>query len=321
MHAHQFSFLRKRIMNSDDLELFATVVRNKSISRAALELGVDQSTITRQISRLEQDLDMRLLHRSGRGVALTEAGAAILPAAMKVCDAIDNVKQAAHALTHTGPQQLVIGAPPTIASALFTRLVLALRQRYPDTALRLVEGLSSQMLNQLSDGQIDLGIVYASEQGTVLHYDEVLREQLYIVGPVQAKPLASPCPASALKDLPFILPSTPHGLRKIAESVSRHTGMPLNVLVESDGSIETIKRLVRAGVGYAIMPYVSIEEEVRLGLLQAALVCDPPLHRSIAIAIARNRPPMADLWHITQLVKSCMENLVTQDAWRGVERA
>ena len=61
-------------MNSDDLKLFAQVIRAGSISRAAMELGADQSTVSRRVGQLEIELGVRLLHRSGRGVTPTEPG-------------------------------------------------------------------------------------------------------------------------------------------------------------------------------------------------------------------------------------------------------
>ena len=65
-------------VNSDDLELFARVARTGSISRAAMELGANQSTVSRRIGMLETELGVRLFRRSGRGVWLTEHGEQLL---------------------------------------------------------------------------------------------------------------------------------------------------------------------------------------------------------------------------------------------------
>jgi DNA-binding transcriptional LysR family regulator len=65
-------------MNPTALEYFVRIAQSGSISRTAIEVGIEQSTMTRHIARLESDLKVRLFHRSGRGVVLTDAGALLL---------------------------------------------------------------------------------------------------------------------------------------------------------------------------------------------------------------------------------------------------
>ena len=97
-------------LNSDDLACFICVANTQSISRAALELGADQSTVSRQIARLEASLDTRLFHRSGRGVVLTEAGNTLLGYARQVAATLTEARAAVRASTAQGPAQLVIAA-------------------------------------------------------------------------------------------------------------------------------------------------------------------------------------------------------------------
>lgn len=81
-------------MNSDDLGLFAQVASSGSISRAAMELGADQSTVSRRIGLLEAELGVRLFHRSGRGVSLTERGQQLLVYANAVTQTLNEAHQA-----------------------------------------------------------------------------------------------------------------------------------------------------------------------------------------------------------------------------------
>ena len=116
-------------LNSDDLACFVCVANTQSISRAALELGADQSTVSRQIARLEAALDTRLFHRSGRGVVLTDAGNTLLGYARQVASTLSEARAAVRASTAQGPSQLVIAAQPTIANTAFAAIGTALKQR------------------------------------------------------------------------------------------------------------------------------------------------------------------------------------------------
>jgi LysR family transcriptional regulator, nitrogen assimilation regulatory protein len=79
-------------MNSDDLCLFARIAKAESISRAAIEMGVDQSTISRRIGLLETEFGVRLLHRSSRGVVPTDRGKQLMDYATTVTGILDDAR-------------------------------------------------------------------------------------------------------------------------------------------------------------------------------------------------------------------------------------
>jgi DNA-binding transcriptional LysR family regulator len=305
-------------MNSDELELFAKVARHRSISNAAIELGVDQSTITRHISRLEQRIGVRLFYRSGRGTALTDSGVAFLQAARKVLEALDEAHRVAHSLTHKGPSRLVIAAPPTIGSVLFGRLAASLAEDFPGTALHFVEGMGSHVLKLLTDGQADIGIVYAPAPAA-LSWDSLrLIESIYLVAPAHAAPLGARFPARRLGELPLVLPTTSFGLRMMADTLARNLDIRLDIRIECDTGSATLTRMVAEGAGYTLLPYAMVRDEVALGHLQAAPLSDPPLTRGIVLAMARNRDAAAGSWKAMQTVKRAILDTVRQGAWPGV---
>ncbi|WP_158219389.1 MULTISPECIES: LysR family transcriptional regulator [unclassified Achromobacter] len=305
-------------MNSDELALFAKVARHRSISNAAIELGVDQSTITRHIARLEQQVGVRLFFRNGRGTALTDSGAAFLRAAQKVLDAMDEAQGVAHALAHQGPARLVIAAPPTIGSVIFSRLAVGLLATYPATALHFVEDMGSHVLKLLTDGQADIGLVYAPAPAALAWDSLRLTEAIHLVGPSDAAPLGASFPARRLGELPLVLPTTSYGLRMQAEMLARNLGITLDVRVECDTGSATLTRMVADGAGYTLMPYAMVRDEIALGHLQAAPLADPPLHRGIVLAMARNRDTAAGSWSALQAVRRIVVECVREGAWPGV---
>lgn len=306
-------------MNPSTIEFFVMVARLGSISRAALELGIEQSTITRHIGKLESDIGVRLFHRSGRGVMLTDAGRVFLARAQEVVQALEQARQTAAHLAGSGPAQIVIAAQPTIAWQMFGRLAHVLSARFPDAKLRFMEGLGSQLMNWLVEGRIDMALLYVPTQANVVDFDELLKEPLYCVA-AQDFPLpAGPLDMRALLSLPMVLPSTQHGLRGLMQSLAHQEGLSLHTAIECDGSIAVTKRLVEAGHGCTILPLAAIAREHEAGLLKAVPVNDARLLRTVAIATARNRPLMDANWEIGQMIRQVGAELVQAGAWPGVQ--
>ncbi len=304
-------------LNSDDLACFVCVANTGSFSRAGLELGSDQSTVSRQISRLEKTLDTRLFSRSGRGVVLTEAGNTLLGYAQQVAATITEACEAVHTCTAKGPAKLVMAAQPTIANTAFGLIGAALKQRFPATKLRFVEGLAGPILGWLATGEVDMALLYSPEQHSGLNQDILLEEDLMLVAPASWSYIGPTFPIRKLGEIPMILPSTEHGLRALAESLAARTGSKLNMALECDASNTVSMRLVEDGCGATLLPFAAIADRVAQGRLHAARLVEPVVTRKISLAMARNRPVMPKLFEITQTVRKEVRSLVTSGAWIG----
>jgi DNA-binding transcriptional LysR family regulator len=302
-------------MNSDDLECFARVAHCGSISRAAMELGSDQSTVSRQLLRLETSVRSRLFHRNGRGVVLTDAGRTLLEHAKRVTQTVEEARQAIHALSETGLSELVIGAQPTIARTLFGMLAAVLHERFPRTRLRFVEGLGGQILPWLAAGTMDMALLYLPPHAGGLKVDILLQESVRLVSPPGNSELGAEYAVRELADIPLILPSAPHGMRLLAESLASRAGIALHVVMECDASISVIKRLVESGCGHTLLPLAAVKEEVELGRLRTAALVGPEVWREVALATSKNKPGSAELWPFIQAVRQEVRDLVLNGSW------
>lgn len=308
-------------MNSVMLEYFVMAARLGSLSRAALELGIEQSTMTRQISRLEAITGVRLLHRSGRGVQLTGMGAEFLPHAEAALLMLEQTRQQAAQLGRNGPAQIVIAAQPTIAWMMFGPVGAALKERFPGIKLRMLEGLGLDLLNWLTEGKVDLALMYVPVQAQVLEFDALLREPLYcIMAPNHEFAQRQQISLRELLAQPLVLPSTHHGLKALLQSLARQEQMPLNQAIECDGSIAVTKRLVEAGHGLTVLSPAAVMRECEAGHLCAVPINDERMLRTVGMATARNRPMMKAKWEVNQLIRQVLEDLLQKQAWPGVER-
>lgn len=302
-------------MNSDDLECFVRVANCGSISRAAMELGSDQSTVSRAMARLEASSEARLFHRSGRGVVLTDAGMALLEHARKVMAALEEARSAIHSLSDQGPARVVIAAQPTIARMVYGAVGKALKRKFPKTRLRFVEGLGTHMVEWLATGEVDIAILYVPMHAGGLKVDKLLREPVRLVAPAAHSHIGTEFPVHQLGQVPLILPSTPHGVRLLAESLAQKAGVSLEIAMECDASTNITRSLVEEGCGCTLLPLAAVADEVAQGKLRTARLSGPEVVREVAIATAKNRPPVNQLWGVMQTIRQEVILTVEKGNW------
>lgn len=307
-------------MDAGAIEYFALVARTGSISRAAAEIGIEPSTLARHIGRMEADSGLKLFHRSGRGMVLTDAGALFLQAAGNVVDALDQARRAIADLSADGPSQIVIAAQPTIAQVVYPPLGHALRAKFPRAHIRLIEGLGNQVVGWLQEGKTDVAIMYVPSNPQIVDYDLLLQEPLYaFLPPGHSKPHKE-LTVEAFLDFSLILPSTPHGIRGQVEAWAKRHGKRLRIALEHDGSTFVTRRLVQAGHGCTVGPLAAVHDEEKRGLLQSVRIVGADTLRTVAVATAQNRPPVKGLHDIRTIIRQVTAELVTSGQWHGVDQ-
>ncbi|NHO31721.1 LysR substrate-binding domain-containing protein [Acetobacter fallax] len=302
-------------MNSDDLALFALVANDLSISRAALTIGLDQSTVSRRIGLLEAQLGGHLFRRSGHGVKLTESGRLLLEYAQRVARIMEEASEVIGACSRTGPARLCIAAQPTIARMLFGTFSRALRERYPATRIRLIEGLAAQILPMMEAGEVDLSVLYVPECPGGLHWEKLLHEDVRLITPWDHPLEGGSVDVRDLGEIPLILPTTHHGLRVLVERLAARHNFPLRIALECDGSISITKRLVRENCGCTILPSAAVTEDIASGVLKSFRLVNPEITRTVAATWPKKSLLPDDLSAILRLLRQCTETLVNEGRW------
>ena len=150
-------------MELRQLRYFVRVAELGSMGRAAADLGLVTSALSQQIARLEGELSTRLLQRTAGGVVPTEAGLAFLRQARL---ALRHTDAAARAAQHARLSGTVsVGLAPTTGAVLGVPLMRAMRERYPEVRLHLVESLSGHLAAMLESRQIDLAVLFRADRG------------------------------------------------------------------------------------------------------------------------------------------------------------
>jgi len=258
-------------MELRQVRYFVRVVELGSMGRAAADLGVVTSALSQQISRLESELSTRLLQRTSTGVLPTDAGMAFLRQAQLMLRHADAAVQAAQQSRLSG--QVSIGLAPTTAAVLGLPLMLAMRERYPEVRLHLVEALSGYLTSMLNSRQIDLAVLFRTDAARRWSVLPLLDERLFVIGlqSMPGMPAQRRVRLKSLGALPLVLPSGPHGLRATIDAAFAAAGVRPNVVAQID-SLALLMDSVRAGLCATIQPGAAIArlDDARLVLREVA---------------------------------------------------
>lgn len=222
-------------MELRQLRYFMRVVELGSFSRAAASLGVVTSALSQQISRLESELSTRLLQRTSTGVRPTDAGMAFWRQAQLALRHVDDAARAAQTARLSG--HVSVGLPPTTASVLGMPLIEAMRSRYPDVRMHLVESLSGHLAQMLNARQLDLAVVFQPDPTLRWSTQPLLEERLFVIGPrtMDHMPTGRQVRLANLTRLALVLPSASHNLRMVVDAAFARARSEPRVIAEIDG--------------------------------------------------------------------------------------
>ena len=269
-------------MELRQLRYFVRTVELGSMGRAAADLGVVTSALSQQISRLEGELCARLLQRTSTGVVATDAGTAFLRQAQLALRHVDEAARAAQHARLTG--HVSVGLAPSTASVLALPLLQAMRARYPDIRLHLVEGLSGNLGAMLNARQLDLAVLFETEAAKRWSATALLDERLFLIGSPQLKgmPRGKQIRIRQIGDLPLVMPSGSHGLRAIVAAAFARARCEPNIVADVDG-LAILMDVVQAGLAASLQPGAAASRLQTAGL-SLVPVADAGLHRRNLLA-------------------------------------
>jgi LysR family nitrogen assimilation transcriptional regulator len=278
-------------MDLRQLEYFVQVADARSFSRAAQLLSIAQPALSRQIRSLEVELRQALFLRNGRGVTLTPAGTRLLAHARGILQQVESAKADLDESRTAPVGRVTVGLPPSVGRVLSGPLVAEFRSRFPRADISIVEGLTVHILEWLSLGRVDVGLVYNPPPSPAVELQPLLEQPLCLIGPAPQKRAArgDTVELEDLPDFPLIIPSRPHTIRMLVESRLAAAGLKPTIALEVDG-VRAILDLVQRGHGYAVLARNALIEAGDGAKLVARPVVKPALRSVMAIATSAQRP-------------------------------
>jgi DNA-binding transcriptional LysR family regulator len=273
------------------LQVFYTVARLLSFTKAAETLHMTQPAVTFQVRQLEDHFDTRLFDRTHNRVALTEAGRKAYEYAEEIFSLYAEMENTVKELTGDVSGALTMGASTTIAEYMLPALLRGFTLEFPDINLRLKVSNTEGIVSMVENSMIDLGVVEGPVANKNLLVEVCRVDQLVVVVPPGHEiAKRKSIPLEDIMTYPFICREEGSGTREVIMDHMVKLGLDrnnLNVSLEL-GSPESIKGAVEAGMGISIASLATLEKELKLGTL-VAVTLDPPMERSFSFVRQRQK--------------------------------
>lgn len=272
-------------MTLEQLRVFAMVAEHLHMTRAAERLHMTQSAVSASVAALEAACGVQLFHRVGRRIALTEAGTGFLPEAQAILARVELAETVLADLSGLKRGRLALQASQTIANYWLGPLLHRFHRLYPDIAISVAIGNTTQVAAAVRQGEADLGFVEGEVQEVLLARTAIPGDRLVLVAPAnhpwRERTQVAP---EELMELTFVLRESGSGTRQVFESALAAHGLDpaaLKVAFELPSN-EAVLSAVIAGAGATVISDLVAEA----GLVAGRLVRLPlslPLRRFYAL--------------------------------------
>ncbi|MQY15902.1 HTH-type transcriptional regulator GltC [Streptomyces sp. RB5] len=236
------------------LAQFAAVARHEHVTRAALELGVPQPTLSRAVARLEADLGVALFTRHGRTLTLTKAGHDLRTAADRALGEVGRAAEAVRADADPSAGKVAFGFLHTMGPETVPELLREFRVDHPGVRFQLVQSYGEWMLDRLREGELDLCLTSPVPDDPDLVGRRLDEQRLRLVVPDDHRLAGRKRVrlAEAAEEA-FVTLEPGYGLRRMTDALCAQAGFTPRVAFEGEEA-ETLRGLVAAGLGVALLP-------------------------------------------------------------------
>lgn len=301
------------------LRYFLAIVEEGSFSRAAVRLGVAQPALSLHVRKMEEALGTQLLLRGSQGVSATEPGEVLARRAAAVLSALGQTEEEIRSLGREPSGVVRLGLPGTIGVIVSVPLISLCKERYPKVKIIIAEAMSGFVRQWLLEGSVDLGILYNDPEAPGLSSRPLLHEELILVCPPNSEFGSEPL-VNALGNIPLILPSGAHGLRKMLDKFFRDRDIVIDPAFEVD-SYASIKQLVEGGFGYSILPQHAVAEEAAAGRLILHSLDGAELWRAAHLVHATRLPMTRACAAVHDILGELVAGLIESGSWAGARSA
>ena len=267
------------------LQVFYTVAKQLSFTKAAETLFMTQPAVTFQVKQLEEQFNARLFDRSHGRISLTPAGELVFEYAERILKLSRELDSRMAEMSGEVAGPLLIGASLTNGEFILPQVIGAFQTRYPRVTMHLTVGNSETIVNRVADHSLDVGFIESPFHLPNLETQTICEDELVVIcAPGSELARSRRLTPAQLAGKPYVSREAGSGTREFADRHFRQHGvMPddLDVVMEL-GSTVAIKSVVETGLGFSIVSRATIPKELRLGML-VAIPLEPRLIRILTL--------------------------------------
>ncbi|MDB5893131.1 MAG: hypothetical protein JWQ88_662 [Rhodoferax sp.] len=282
------SRLRPQGVTLRQLRAFVAVAQDGSITRAAQRLHLTSSALSMLISSLEGELAVRLFERTTRRMALSDAGAELLPAVEKVFGNLDEAFDGLRQFADRRSGRFAVATSPLLAATLLPTLLASFKLRHPSVQINLFDLPPDGIAQAVRSGQADFGVCTADADVPDLVASVLYQDRLMLACPAK-HPLAGRREVrwTELTGEPMVVLRHGSGLRTLVEQGFREVGEALHPAFEVS-HVGTAVGLVEAGLGVAILPSYALHRTRVIDVVAVPMTA-PVVYRNIVALTAPQR--------------------------------
>jgi DNA-binding transcriptional LysR family regulator len=290
------------------LRSFEAAARHLSFSRAAIELGRSQATLSVQVRELERQLDVRLLDRTTRTVALTDAGNALAQGLAEGFQAIEAGLDAAREFANNRKGRVVVACVPSLAGVRLPTILAKYRQKDAVTQIDIEELTYVEMVDALAHGRVDFGVgPCVDPPPPTITFTVASDDPLCILMPTRHEMAGQDSvPLKKMQDLTLIFLKGTAPLQASLKDAAAAEGIKLSSRTKVR-QVNTAIGLVRAGVGVAIVPRLALPDEMDPELVALPIV-HPDMTRRTGILTSRGRQLGSTAAKLSRYVSGALAN-------------
>lgn len=294
-------------MNIRDLEYLISLAEYKHFRRAADACNVSQPTLSGQIRKLEDELGTILLERTSRKVLFTQAGLALVDQAKAVLREVKVLKEMASNQGKEMSGPLHVGILPTLGPYLSPIIVPAMKEAFPELELYLYELQTSQLVDQLSAGQLDCGILaFVKESEPFIEVPLFNEEILLAASNKHEWASKKQLPIADLKDKELLFLDDGHCLRTQTLDYCLSVGAKESSHFKAT-NLETLRNMVAANVGISLIPKLAAKETSGVNYIS---FCEPKPYRSIGLIYRPGSPLRSRYERLAKGIEEVMQKVI-----------
>ena len=305
-------------MKIRQLRYFVTIVDAGSFSRAAQVAHVAQPALSQQIADLEAQLNVRLLHRSARGVAATAAGERLYLEASAILRRIERLPEVVLGHGEEVEGSVHIGMADSMVSLLAGPIIAACRTALPKVRLRFTTAASLQLAARVREQTLDLAVLFEGEApfaGCICA--PLFDRRLFLVRLANGSVWPGSIKFQELAGLPLVLPNPPNVTRTVLDRLFAEAGIEPHVAAETDLS-NGMLAAVQAGVGEGFLPLGGADELPAIFFTQAI---EPAILLTASIVSSAETPLAAAGEAVRDFIAAFVKKHLAEHPVFGVESA
>ena len=278
-------------MDIYQLQVFQSVYRNRSFSRASEEIHITQPSVSAHIKRLEEELGVRLFDRVGRKTLPTKEADLLNIRADEIVRKLSNIKTDLAGLQREVKGLLKVGASSIPGSYILPSLAAGFRDAYPDVFFQVLIKDPAEVVGMITGGELMLGLVEKDSGISGLKTLHVIKDELVLVarpGFVGKKELT---PLGLLK-VPLLMREDGSDAKESMKKQHLLHKVSLKALNITAilGSTDSVREAVKSGLGAAILSRYAVRDDLRAGLVEEVRIKGIRMKRSFCLLAHKKRP-------------------------------